>query len=799
MGKVLLKFVAAAAAAVFCVNGVAAANTVFSEDFATEDAFNKWSVVDANNDGKSFKFEASDSRPSNVFYGYSAANDADDWLISPAIKIEKAGSYVVRYEFSGSSYKEELDVWCGDARSVEGMKTKKAEHRNIVDKKEGGYFLLDLKAGDFFIGFHAVTPKNRYNLYVCNVVVEEVSNPVDLRVSEIISPVEGEGLASETVKVRVQNDGLVDVDNFAVAYSIDGGEAVKEDVAKALKAGESYEHTFKTPADLSISRHNYMVKAWTEHADDVLTANDATEVTVKHIGPAQVPYSMGFELDEDISMFKFVNNNNDDGEWSRYTNGFWDKYSRTGDCCLAYNYDSNNNADDWCILEPVSMEAGYHVLKFWYSATDGHPERMKVCYGTSQDPAAMTNVLIELDPVVNSKYQEAIAIFNVAEAGNIYIGFYCFSNKNENWLLVDDLTIDRISDTSLDLIAGDISSPVEYLRGANSRDLEFELRNVGIISADATVNVYVDGAKATSFAVTVAGQEIKKVSKPGVFAGLAEGSHAVKVEVVCDKDNNAANNVVEKTVVVLGSPVAHWDFEDQKLPGEFTFRVEDIGVVHPDAGAEFNEDGFGLFKVSHALLGKYALATATWFTEDDVRADRYIVMPKVRVTGENAYFAWNANSYNPSFPEKYEVKVSDKEDKWSNYDTELAVDREPEFVQSRGIDLGKYKDKDVYVAINVKSLPGEALLLDNLGFYGDVELLTSGISTVKPGDGVCPMWIDGDMIRTDGTVEAIEVYDVRGVRVAAGGEGVDVSSLERGVYIARGTTASGPVQIKFAK
>ena len=61
-----------------------------------------------------------------------------------------------------------------------------------------------------------------------------------------------------------------------------------------------------------------------------------------------------------------------------------------------------------------------------------------------------------------------------------------------------------------------------------------------------------------------------------------------------------------------------------------------------------------------------------------------------------------------SFPEKYEVKVSDKEDKWSNYDTELAVDREPEFVQSRGIDLGKYKDKDIYVAINVKSLPGEA-------------------------------------------------------------------------------------------
>ena len=122
MGKVLLKFVAAAAAAVFCVNGGNAANTVFSEDFATEDAFNKWSVVDANSDGKSFKFEASDSRPSNVFYGYSAANDADDWLISPAIKIEKAGSYVVRYEFSGSSYKEELDVWCGDAQSVEGMK-----------------------------------------------------------------------------------------------------------------------------------------------------------------------------------------------------------------------------------------------------------------------------------------------------------------------------------------------------------------------------------------------------------------------------------------------------------------------------------------------------------------------------------------------------------------------------------------------------------------------------------------------------------------------------------------------------
>ena len=39
----------------------------------------------------------------------------------------------------------------------------------------------------------------------------------------------------------------------------------------------------------------------------------------------------------------------------------------------------------------------------------------------------------------------------------------------------------------------------------------------------------------------------------------------------------------------------------------------------------------------------------------------------------------------------------------------------------------------------------------------------------------------------------------RSSSLAAGGEGVDVSSLERGVYIARGTTASGPVQIKFAK
>ena len=53
----------------------------FESSLTTEDEFAKWSVIDANNDTKTWGF---DRGTTAAKYSYSSNNVADDWLVSPA-------------------------------------------------------------------------------------------------------------------------------------------------------------------------------------------------------------------------------------------------------------------------------------------------------------------------------------------------------------------------------------------------------------------------------------------------------------------------------------------------------------------------------------------------------------------------------------------------------------------------------------------------------------------------------------------------------------------------------------------
>lgn len=784
-----------------CVYGAQAAQSVFSADFATVSAedFAAWKVEDVNDDGKTWTYSETAS-PSHVYYTYHGSNAGDDWLISPAITIPASGVYILSYEFKGSSYGEAFEVWTGTSASVEGMKTKVAEHSNVGESQQSNMVFIDAEAGAMHLAFHCVSAPDKYRLYINSVNLLNGSNPVDLCVSEIISPVTGEGLGNETVKVKVSNVGRVSVDSYDVAFTVNGGEPVVEHVTAPLAVGESVEHTFAAKADLSLGRYTHVVASWTEHPDDVNPGNDRIETKVKHIAPAAVPYRMGFEADDDTSMMSYLNLNDDDGAWHIVMNDWFVSFSRTGNYCLGYNYNKQNDADDWAFLEPIEMEAGYYVLKFWYSATENHKERMKVFFGNEPKPEAMTNLIAEYDPMTNEHYAESINIFEVKEGGQIYIGFYCFSDANENWIVIDDLSIDKVDANWFDIAVGDLTQPKSYFRSGSNTDIAFTLHNVGARNADVTVNAYLDDKLIKTEKYAVHGQQILPVTMSKSLEGIDVGKHTVKVEAICDGDGEASNNVIEKTVMVVGDAVALWDFENGSLPSDLTLRKEDSAVNHPDSGEEFNEDGFGIYQLStHPVLGTHALAVNTWFT-DNTQADRWVVLPQMTVTGDDAHFVWNSNSTNNNFREKYEVGVSTTSDVWYLYKTEYTVNSEDVFVQTHGIDLGKYKDQNIYIGVNVKSAAGEALLLDNLGVYGDIRLASSGIDNISDASD-CRIAVDGDVLKVYGAEsESISVYGLDGaLLVSVAGDCADISGLASGLYVARIMTSNGTVALKFVK
>ena len=413
---------------------------------------------------------------------------ADDWLISPAITPTATGKLMVQYTTYGTSYGEKLAVYTGNAPTVEAMTKLQAQNDKVLGVRTTEYFFYDATAGvPFHVGFHTTSPADQWRFYMCEFSVKQVDKVVDLKVDNVLSPVSGDNLSNaETVKVHVVNNGLDASDKFEVAYQLDGGAVVKEKVDRSLAPGEAMEYTFSQKADLSTPRHKYALKAYTIEPNDINTDNDTTAVVVRHGGAVTPPYSWGFEPGDDTADFKFYNLNGDDGEWKVYQATYMNM-ARTGYGCLAYNYNKENDADDWAMLDPIKVEAGNYVLRYWYSGSDGHTEKLGVYWGTGNTPDDM-DVCIDEQIIKQGKYQEAFKVIKFDKPQTIYLGFYSHSDKDENWLTIESDDDNMPDNNVMSKEVNVLGAPVVYYDfedGKISSDLSFYVGDSGTVNANA--------------------------------------------------------------------------------------------------------------------------------------------------------------------------------------------------------------------------------------------------------------------------------------------------------------------------
>lgn len=783
-------------ALLFC-GRIVSAQSLLSTSFLTEDEFKEWTVVDVNGDGSSWQFDE-DTTPSKVFYSYNGSNAADDWIISPAITPTSDGVLAVAYSVMGSSYTEKMEVKYGSSATIESMTNVGVESTEYLDQQYSNVFLIDGKAGEtVYLGFHALSDADKWRLYLINVDVKQVANPVDLAVDEIISPKSGNGLSQETVTVKISNKGKAEVESFNIFFSVNDGEAVEETVSSSLDAGASMEYSFTAKADLSTPRYSHKVKVWVESADDINSGNNELSAYVMHKAPASVPYYMGFEANEYTDEIMLLNLNNDDGDWTVHTDPYWNT-ARTGYYSLAYNYDKNNAGNDWAILDPISItEAGYYVLKFWYSTDNNYAESFKVCYGSEQSVDAMTNTIVDLKKVANSEYKESISIIYIEAPQQFCIGFYSYTDKDQNWITIDDLSFEKVSADNVDLALIEIVNPLPYIRSESSKDVEFIIRSLGIKDTDAKVTVTIDEQTVHESNESVAAQEVKTVVVKDLLSSLAEGEHTIAVSVLSDEDENSENNTMSATFRIVGEAAYYWNFEDGKIPDNFSFRVEDEGTVSPSAGDEYNEYGWGIFPiVTHPQFGDYMFAGCSWL--DGVEsADRWCILPKLKITSENAFMLWDAASFNEYFLEDYRVMVSKYGDVDWYYDKNAQILAESPSFKTRGVDLSEYSGEEVHIAFQLVSKNCESLVLDNIGLYGGFEI--SGIEDVlSDGDAVGILQIQNKVVASD-DVDSLSILDLSGRIVAESKENeLSTDSLLPGIYVVVAKTASGTISKKIA-
>lgn len=781
------------AAACMCASSMVA-QVIYTTTFATEEEFKAWTIVDENADEKTWQYDSYSTPP--VFYSYHSTNSANDWFISPAITPTESGSAIVKFKVKGSSYVEKMEVFTGNSASVDAMTNRVCDVLAFNDTEKTLIYIINVTANEpLHLGFHACSDPDKWRLYLGEVTVQFTNNPVDLTVTEISSPVSDFGLAQETVTIKVKNVGNVNVDSFDLSLSVDDETVTTETVNQPLAIGAEIDYTFSTKVDLSTPRKSFNIKAWTSHPDDINSDNDAATTTVLHKAPATVPYFMGFEANEYTEGISFLNLNEDDGTWDLYTDPWW-SLAHTGDYCLAYNYNKYNNADDWAFLEPITIsEAGYYVLKFWYSGDDSHPEKLGVYFGNDASPEAMTNTIVEYAPFARSAYEESINIFYIDQPQTLYIGFHAFSNKDENWLCVDDVSFEKIESDDIDLAVTNITNPGNYFHKGSKKTIEYTVRNYGITDVDATLRVSINDNVVNEANVTIKAQEILSISLPGVLDSLDEGVQNLKIEATTANDKTLDNNAKSLQFRVMDTPACLWNFEDGKLPDNFTFRAEDDGTVNPSAGEEFNEAGWGIFNIqNHELFGEHVLAGTSWLDGTD-KADRWCILPPFCPT-ESSFLVWDVASFNPNFLESYSIMISSNgDDSWYYFTEEEFQLESPDF-KTRGVDLSSYASKEIYIAFRIRSKNCEHLILDNIELYGGeisaVDEITNNDLFVKVSDNAI------EVVGTD--VEKIVVCDMSGRTVAeTDNNEVSIQELNTGVYIASIYTADGVITKKIAK
>ncbi|MFT3677795.1 MAG: S8/S53 family peptidase [Chitinophagaceae bacterium] len=117
---------------------------------------------------------------------------------------------------------------------------------------------------------------------------EDISYHHDLAVHSIISPISGRNntstalQATHLIKVRVENRAYSPATGYLMQYRVNNGPFVSETIDHTILPGDSYDHLFTTPCDLS-APGSYKIEVIVSNPGDTYQGNDTLITFIKNI------------------------------------------------------------------------------------------------------------------------------------------------------------------------------------------------------------------------------------------------------------------------------------------------------------------------------------------------------------------------------------------------------------------------------------------------------------------------------------------------------------------------------------
>lgn len=189
--------------------------------FASSEEFNRWQVIDANDDGVTWRYNPTSSR-GHAGYSYHYANGADDWLISPKITVDEATQLLVKYKYYGSFYKEKLEAYYGHSPEPGAMKLM-ATHDDLADEAYESFYFAEVAKGEaVYIAFRAASGPNKQQLFLSAVEVTNLGQ-------DVAGDYQNKATSSSGLTLATDARHVVAGENAVVKFALfDGADEVKE-------------------------------------------------------------------------------------------------------------------------------------------------------------------------------------------------------------------------------------------------------------------------------------------------------------------------------------------------------------------------------------------------------------------------------------------------------------------------------------------------------------------------------------------------------------------------------------------
>lgn len=393
-------------------------------DQSRQSVSKEWTVINANEDGKKWAYseyeyiEKWTGNPCGVIYERSleSPKDADDWVVSPSITIEKDKKYKLSWWTFTHGFKESYEVVLAKSAELEDLTganavTLKAVkgYMNYTSADHNIMVFTPTESGDFNIGFHVSSTKDAYRLYLTGFSIEDFVL-VPAAVTELTAENEGTEMS---VKLNWVLPTLDDTGADLQNGDIKAVKVYRNGELIATLAGDATSYT-----DTSMPESGFYTYSVTAVAEG---ESVATSVQTKYVGPMAplpVPYEADLSSADIVNTYwTFVDANNDGITWYYYN-------SHSTIYIVYGNNRTDTVEDDWAITPALYFpEAGeYNVVWNGYA----YKGNMEFWLGGSNsvDQMIMKFGELDADDLASFSRGDKIIPVNIPDPGVYYIGVH---------------------------------------------------------------------------------------------------------------------------------------------------------------------------------------------------------------------------------------------------------------------------------------------------------------------------------------------------------------------------------------